>query len=69
MKLSPIFNIEQRQYVTKLSPAAEYASELYRDGLKMVVALREASKLYEVDIHKIASELGVRGGKIKKMRR
>jgi len=70
MKLNPIFNTESRkEVVPKLSPAAEYARELYQSGYKMMEALRIASKFYEADIHKIASELGIRSGKSKKRRR
>ena len=66
MKLNPIFNTESRkEVVPKLSPAAEYARELYQSGYKMIEALRIASKFYEADIHRIASELG----KLKKRRR
>ena len=64
MKLNPIFNTDNRKEVTsKLSPAAEYVRELYRSSYKMNEALRYASKFYGADIHKIASELGIRGGK------
>ncbi len=75
MKLNPIFNTESNIYtdqkgvIKKLSPAAEYAKELYRDGFKMQWALRRAAFEYGVDIHTIAKELGHRGGKTKKRRR
>ena len=70
MKLNPIFNTEsRREVIQKLSPAAEYARELYNDGFKMQWALRRAAFEYGVDIHVIAGELGHRGGKSKKRRR
>jgi hypothetical protein len=66
--LKPIFNTGLRQDLPKLSEAAEYAKELYRGGLKMQNAIRQASRFYNVDIHFLASELGVRGGKSNKRR-
>jgi len=67
MKLKPIFNSNPRREVTqKLSPAAEYARELYQNGYKMLEALRRASRFYGEDIHLIASQLGIRGGKSKR---
>jgi hypothetical protein len=72
MKLNPTFNIEKserhREVMPRLSEPAQYARELYRSGFKMTLALREASKLYHADIHAIASELGLRGGKSKRRR-
>jgi len=70
MKLNPIFNTKsRREVIQKLSPAAEYAKELYHDGFKMQWALRRAAFEYGADIHKISAELGYRGGKSKKRRR
>ncbi len=70
MKLNLIFNTEQRrEVVKKLSPSAEYARDLYHSGYKIMEALRRASNDYGADIHTIASELGMRGGKSKKRRR
>ncbi len=69
MKLKPIFNSNpRREVIQKLSPAAEYARELYQGGYKMLEALRRASRSYGEDIHSIASQLGIRGGKSKKRR-
>ncbi len=66
MKLNPIFNTEQRkEVIQELSPAAEYAKELYNGGFKMQWALRRAAFEYGVDIHAVASELG----KLNKRRR
>lgn len=69
MKIKPIFNLDQKEVMPKLSIPAEYTRNLYHDGMKMVEALIEANRLYGVDIHKIASELGVRGGKFRKWRK
>ncbi len=68
MKIKPVFNSE-REEVVKLSVPAEYARNLYHDGMEMAMALREANRLYGADIHKIASELGIRGGKFRKWRK
>lgn len=65
MKLNPIFNSSQKEVIQKLSPAAEYARDLYHDGFKMQWALRRAAFEYGVDIHAVASELG----KLNKRRR
>ncbi len=71
MKLNPIFNTESnhKEVMPELSIPAKYARNLYRQGFEMAVALRESNKLYGVDVHKIASELGYRGGKFRKWRR
>ncbi len=68
MKIKPIFNSE-REEVIKLSVPAEYARNLYHQGFEMAMALREANRLYGTDVRKIASELGVRGGKFRKWRK
>jgi len=66
MKLNPVFKYDTKKEVIikKLSPAAEYAKELYHSGFKMQWALRRAAFEYGADIHLIASELG----KLKKRR-
>jgi len=70
MKLNPIFNTEsRREVVIKLSSAAEYARDLYQSGYKMMEALRRASIDYGADIHLIARELGIRGGRKSNKRR
>ncbi len=69
MKIKPVFNSDKKEVMPKLSIPAEYARDLYHDGMEMAMALREASKLYGVDVHKIASELGFRGGKFRKRRK
>jgi len=63
MKIKPAFKVSNGFKSPQLSEPATYANELYRGGFKMLIALREASKLYGVEIHTIASELGIRGGK------
>jgi len=69
MKLNPIFKYNiRKEVIQKLSPAAEYAKELYHDGFKMQWALRRAAFEYGADIHIISAELGHRGGKSKKRR-
>lgn len=68
MRIKPIFKTESEVMPT-LSISAEYARNLYRSGIEMAVALREANKLYGTDIHKIAAELGYRGGKFRKWRK
>lgn len=69
MKIKPVFNSDRKEVMPKLSIPAEYARNLYHSGVEMAVALREANKLYGVDIHKIASELGFRGGRFRKWRK
>jgi uncharacterized protein (DUF1778 family) len=64
-KLTPIFRTDRNQ-PELLSEAAQYARELYRANFKMQMALREASKLYGVDIHKIASSLNIKKSKRRK---
>jgi hypothetical protein len=73
MKIQPIFNTEfnlefRKEARPNLSEAAQYAKELYQDGYKMLDALFESARFYRADIHKIARELGIRGGKVKKGR-
>lgn len=69
MKIKPVFNSDKREVMPALSIPAEYARNLYHSGIEMAVALREANKLYGMDVRKIAAELGIKGGRFRKFRK